>query len=107
MSNLGYNLDSKDKFIRALAERAGYTYKDTEHFWDCFTDLIEDVVAMDGCIRIRRFGELYLSHIPARTGYDGIRKEHIEIGPSKKLHFKFSDRYRQIVRKMGKMNRGF
>ena len=94
----------KISFIRKIANKSGYTMKDTKVFLDSFIEVIEECVADETEVNIFGFGKLSYVHLPQRKGFKPIsgkpgEGEQKVYPPAVKIVFKLSKTLRVIAKK--------
>lgn len=76
----------QDAFITLLAQRARFSKSDIKVIYDEMIKIFEEAVEKNVELKLRSFGHLYISHIPARVG---IKNKLYP--PAKKVIFKLSE----------------
>ena len=73
---------NKGEFVRAIAEKAGATIKDTEAFYDATIAVLTKTLKKDS-VNLIGFGTFELKKRAARTGINPQTKEQITIPATK------------------------
>jgi nucleoid DNA-binding protein len=70
---------NKTEIIRELAARAKFTQEDTRLLLDTFEDLIKEIIENQDILMWSGVFRLNTKLRKAHRGYDGIRKQHIDL----------------------------
>jgi len=80
----------QDAFITLLAQRARFSKGDIKVIYDEMVKIFEEAVKNNVELKLRSFGHLYISNIPARMG---IKNKMYP--PAKKVIFKLAESIRE------------
>lgn len=81
---------TQDEFITILADRVGYTKKDTYDFLKALIFVFEYCVRQEIQLKVKYFGTLVFGNIKARKGNDGRM-----LPPTRKIYFRLADNIRK------------
>lgn len=90
--------------VRKIAEKTGYTIRDSEEFLNCFMDVLRDCIINREEISVRGFGHLKFHTVSEHKGAIPITgkkgyKEEIIIPAFEKCKFTLSSDLRRLMRK--------
>ena len=80
---------NKGEFIKAMAEKAGFTNKDAATAYDAFVATITETLKAG-------FGSFEVKDVPAKTGINPQTKEKVEIAACKKPVLKFGRSFKDL-----------
>ena len=100
MENKKKQIIGKDDLIRLISQKSNFTIKDSEYFWDCFIEVLKDIVEEQIELSVSWFGRLYFTeHIPKKKDvYDGYHKKWVPDKWYRILNFKVSDKLKDILK---------
>ncbi|HBD95448.1 MAG TPA: hypothetical protein DC057_14865 [Spirochaetia bacterium] len=78
------------KFIRLLAQDAGFTVDDTRILFKSFIRLMARIIVSEKTLRLSGIGKVYVKTIPARKMWIGLKKKEAWVDESKRIVFQFS-----------------
>lgn len=78
-------LNTKKEFIRELAQRAQFTYKDTEIIYDTLEEIIQEKIANLERVNLSGIAILKPKFVKSHEGWDGIRREKMSVPDSYRL----------------------
>lgn len=81
---------NKGQFIKAIAEKAGFTIKDATAAYDAFVETITGALKKKEKVALLGFGTFELRAKKARTGINPQTKKPVKIAASKAPAFKVS-----------------
>lgn len=87
---------NKGEFIKAMAEKAGFTNKDAAIAYDAFVETVTEALKAGDKIQLVGFGSFEIKDVPAKTGINPQTKEKVEIAASKKPVLKFGKAFKDI-----------
>jgi DNA-binding protein HU-beta len=87
---------NKSEFIKAIADKAGFTNKDAALAYDAFVSTVTETLKAGDKIQLVGFGSFEVKEVPAKTGINPQTKEKVEIAASKKPVLKFGKAYKEI-----------
>lgn len=79
---------NKKEFVKVIAEKTGFTQKDTKVFLEGFEGAVSETLAAGDDIRLTGFGTYSTSARAARTGRNPQTGEAMEIPASRGVKFK-------------------
>lgn len=79
---------NKTELVNAIAEKAGLTKADAKKALDATIEAIADAVAAGDKVALVGFGTFAVVEKAARTGFNPLKKETIEIPARKAVKFK-------------------
>lgn len=85
---------NKGEFIKAMAEKAGFTNKDAATAYDAFIATVTEALKAGDKVQLVGFGSFELKDVPAKTGINPQTKEKVEIEACKKPVLKFGKAYK-------------
>lgn len=74
---------NKGEFIKAMAEKAGFTNKDAATAYDAFVATITETLKAGDKVQLVGFGSFEVKDVPAKTGINPQTKEKVEIAACK------------------------
>lgn len=94
---------NKDELIWELANRCGYTFKDSELFFNTLVEIFRDAIKNRVKLAVRGFGQLRYKTTAAHEGNKPTKgkkgeKERIMIPAVESVAFKLSTDLREIVK---------
>ena len=87
---------NKKELAVALAQKANLSVKDAEAFLTAYQDVIADAIKSGDKVNIGGFGTYELKAKSARTGFNPITKEPVNIPSSKAPNLKFGKAYKDL-----------
>lgn len=87
---------NKGEFIKAVAQKAGFTNRDAQIAYDAIVDVITESLKNGEKIQLVGFGSFEIKDVPAKTGINPQTKESVEIPESKKPVLKFGKAYKDL-----------
>lgn len=87
---------NKGEFVKAVAERAGFTAKDTGAFFEAFVATVTETLKKGDKIQLVGFGNFELKEVPAKEGINPQTKAKVKIPASKKPVLKFGKAYKDV-----------
>ncbi len=87
---------NKQQFIKAFADKAGFTQKDAGIAFDAMAATIVDALKEGEKIQIAGFGTFELKAKPAREGINPLTKQKVKIKACKMPVFKFGNSFKDI-----------
>ncbi len=88
---------NKGEFIKALAEKAGFSNKDAAVAYDAFVAVITDSLKAGEKVQLIGFGTFEVKDVPAKTGINPQTKAPVKIAACKKPVMKFGKAYKDII----------
>ena len=87
---------NKGEFIKAMAEKAGFTNKDAGIAYDAFIDVLTEALKEGEKVSLVGFGTFEVKDVEAKTGVNPQTGEKVEIAACKKPVMKFGKAYKDI-----------
>ena len=87
---------NKGEFIKAMAEKAGFTNKDAAAAYEAFIATVTEALKAGDKVQLVGFGSFEVKNVPAKTGINPQTKEKVEIAACKKPVLKFGKAYKDI-----------
>ncbi len=87
---------NKTEFLKAIAEKAGTTNKDTSAMYDAMLEVIAETLKNDDKIQLVGFGTFELKKKAAREGLNPATKEKIQIPASNAPTFKAGKAFKDM-----------
>lgn len=87
---------NKQQFIKAFADKAGFTQKDAGVAFDAMAATIVDALKAGEKIAIAGFGTYELKAKAAREGINPLTKQKVKIAACKVPTFKFGASFKEI-----------
>lgn len=87
---------NKQQFIKAFADKAGFTQKDAGIAFEAMTATIVETLKKGEKIQIAGFGTYELKKKPAREGINPLTKQKVKIKACKAPAFKFGNSFKEI-----------
>ena len=88
---------NKGEFIKALAEKTGFTNKDAAAAYDAFVAVITDSLKAGEKVQLIGFGTFEVKDVPAKTGINPQTKAKVDIPACKKPVMKFGKAYKDML----------
>jgi len=88
---------TKVELIAAVAEKAGFTKKDSKEFLNAFIDVVKDEVVAGGEVALSGFGTFTIVEKAARNGVNPKTGEALVIPAKKAPKFKVSKNFKDAV----------
>ena len=82
---------NKAQLVEKVAEKSGWTKKDTAYFMDLVLDEIIENLKNGVSVKLSGFGNFNVRHKDARVAINPITKEPIDVPAMNKVSFKPSD----------------
>jgi nucleoid DNA-binding protein len=92
------NQINKQAFLRALSKQAGFTYDDTEAFWNAFIQLIINSLIAGKTLNLSGFGKLYVKTMAPHKAWIGLQKKYKDIGESNRINFTISGALKRMLK---------
>lgn len=89
---------NKREFIRLVARDSGFALHDVEDLWASVENVFFQAIINDMELRIHNFCKMYVKHIPANIGWDGIRGKRYERKPSDRIVFRVSSVFKRLLK---------
>lgn len=89
---------NKVDFVKAIADKAGLTIKDSNSFLDAFVEVTKEVLAKGEEISLIGFGTFEVAERSARPGRDFKTGKMIEVPASKMVKFKVGKNLKEAVK---------
>ncbi|CRZ35356.1 DNA-binding protein HU-beta [Herbinix hemicellulosilytica] len=90
---------NKAELVAAIAERTGFSKKDSEKALKAFIDVVTEELAKGGKVQLVGFGTFEVVDRPARTGRNPLTNAPITIAASKAPKFKAGKALKDVVNK--------
>lgn len=90
---------NKSQFVKAIAEKAGLTVKDTEAFVNAYADVVKDALVEGDKIQLVGFGSYEVKDVAEKQGINPATGEKITIAACKKPVLKFSSAIKDALNK--------
>ena len=90
------NSMNKGEFIKAMAEKTGFTQKDAAAAYDAFVATVTDALKAGDKVSLVGFGTFEVKEVAAKTGINPQTKEPVQIPASKKPVMKFGKAYKDM-----------
>ena len=87
---------NKGEFIKAMAEKAGFTNKDAAIAYDAFVATVTEALKAGDKVQLVGFGSFEGKGVPAKTGINPQTKEKVEIAACKKPVLKFGKSFPNV-----------
>lgn len=87
---------NKGELVKAVAERAGFTAKDTGVFYDALVATITETLKKGEKIQLVGFGNFEMKTVPAKEGINPQTKAKVKIPACKKPVVKFGKAYKDL-----------
>ncbi|MBQ9117829.1 MAG: HU family DNA-binding protein [Clostridia bacterium] len=87
---------NKGEFIKAIADKAGFSQKDAATAYDAFVDVLTGALKAGDKVSLVGFGTFEVKEVAAKTGINPQTKEKVEIAASKKPVMKFGKSYKEL-----------
>lgn len=87
---------NKGEFIKAVAQKAGFTNRDAQIAYDAIVDVITESLKNGEKVQLVGFGSFEIKDVPAKTGINPKTKESVEIPAAKKPVLKFGKAYKDL-----------
>ena len=88
---------NKGEFIKAMAEKAGFTNKDAAIAYDAFVATVTEALKAGEKVNLVGFGSFEVKDVAAKTGINPQTKAPVEIPAYKKPVMKFGKAYKDII----------
>ena len=88
---------NKGEFIKAMAEKAGFTNKDAAIAYDAFVATVTEALKAGEKVNLVGFGSFEVKEVAAKTGINPQTKAPVEIPACKKPVMKFGKAYKDII----------
>lgn len=88
---------NKSEFIRAIAEKGGFTIKDAEVAYGAFVETVQETLKKGESIALVGFGTFGVKKRAARTGINPLTKQKIQIKASSAPSFKFGKSFKDSI----------
>ena len=87
---------NKGEFIKAMAEKAGFSQKDAAIAYDAFIDTVTEALKAGEKVQLVGFGSFEVKDVAAKTGINPRTGESVDIEASKKPVMKFGKAYKDL-----------
>lgn len=87
---------NKGEFIKAMADKAGFTQKDAAAAYDAFVSTVTDALKAGDKVQLIGFGSFELKEVAAKEGINPQTKEKVQIDACKKPVMKFGKAYKEL-----------
>ena len=87
---------NKGEFIKALADKAGFSQKDATIAYESFMEILTKALQAGDKVALAGFGTFEVKEVAAKTGINPQTKEKVEIAASKKPVLKFGKAYKDL-----------
>lgn len=87
---------NKGEFIKAMADKAGFTQKDAAAAYDAFVSTVTDALKAGDKVQLIGFGSFELKEVAAKAGINPQTKEKVQIDACKKPVMKFGKAYKEL-----------
>ena len=87
---------NKGEFIKALADKAGFSQKDATIAYESFMEILTKALQAGDKVALAGFGTFEVKEVAAKTGINPQTKEKVEIPASKKPVLKFGKAYKDL-----------
>ena len=87
---------NKKELVNAIADKAGFTAKDTEVFVNAYIDVITEALKADDKVQLVGFGSYELKAKEAREGFNPATGAKIQIPATKVPVFKAGKAYKDL-----------
>ncbi|MBQ3220724.1 MAG: HU family DNA-binding protein [Clostridia bacterium] len=87
---------NKGEFIKAMAEKAGFSQKDAAIAYDAFIDTVTEALKAGEKVQLVGFGSFEVKDVAAKTGINPRTGESVAIEASKKPVMKFGKAYKDL-----------
>lgn len=88
---------NKGEFVRAIAEKGGFTIKDADVAYTAFVDTVREALKAGDTISLVGFGTFSVKKRAARTGVNPQTKAKIKIAASKAPSLKFGKSFKEAL----------
>ncbi len=88
---------NKGEFIKAMAEKAGFTHKDASAAYEAFVATVTDALKAGDKVQLIGFGTFEVKDVPAKTGINPQTKAPVKIAACKKPVMKFGKAYKDLI----------
>lgn len=88
---------NKGEFIKALADKAGFTQKTAGEAYEAFVEVITDALKSGEKVQLIGFGTFEVKDVPAKTGINPQTKAKVNIPACKKPVMKFGKAYKDTI----------
>ena len=87
---------NKGEFIKAMADKAGFTQKDAAAAYEAFVNTVTEALKAGDKVQLIGFGSFELKEVPAKEGINPQTKEKVQIAACKKPVMKFGKAYKDL-----------
>ena len=87
---------NKGEFIKAVANKAGFTNKDAALAYEAIIETITEALKNGEKVQLVGFGTFEMKEVPAKTGINPQTKEKVEVPACKKPVMKFGKAYKEM-----------
>ena len=87
---------NKGEFIKAMADKAGFTQKDAAAAYEAFVNTVPEALKAGDKVQLIGFGSFELKEVPAKEGINPQTKEKVQIAACKKPVMKFGKAYKDL-----------
>ena len=87
---------NKGEFIKAMADKAGFSQKDAAIAYEAFIETVTEALKAGDKVQLVGFGSFEMKEVAAKTGINPRTKESVEIEACKKPVMKFGKAYKDL-----------
>ena len=88
---------NKGEFIKAMADKAGFTQKDAAAAYEAFVNTVTEALKAGDKVQLVGFGTFEVKNVAAKTGINPQTKEKVAIAACKKPVMKFGKAYKDLL----------
>ena len=88
---------NKGEFIKAIAEKAGFTQKDAAAAYEAFVATVTDALKAGDKVQLIGFGSFEVKNVEAKTGINPATGASVAIPACKKPVMKFGKAYKDLI----------
>ncbi len=88
---------NKGEFVRAIAEKGGFTIKDADAAYTAFVATVQEALKKNDSIALAGFGTFSVKKRAARNGINPLTRKPIKIKASKAPSFKFGKSFKDTL----------
>lgn len=90
---------NKTQFVKAIAEKTGFTIKDADAFVNAYADVVKETLVAGDKIQVVGFGSYEVKDVAEKQGVNPATGEKITIAACKKPVLKFSSALKDEINK--------
>ena len=87
---------NKGEFIKAIADKAGFTNKDATAAYDAFVATVTEALKAGDKVQLVGFGSFEVKEVAAKTGINPKTGDKVAIAACKKPVMKFGKAYKDL-----------